>query len=114
MDNKILTIGSILAVAILLGVSFTSVVGYSNNRSISLSVSPLYNIRTNRAIENGEDITTCDYLGKEKGLTIPISELNNLGELKQQVLEIINGMSEKEINALRKSIIRLLNHNKLE
>lgn len=112
MDKRILVAGSILAVAILIGVSFTSVVGYSNNNSNSISVSPLYNIRTNRAIDNSNDVTTCDYVGKGKGLTIPISEYDNLEALRQQLLDKIKGMNEIELKALGKSIIRLLNNKK--
>ena len=66
MDKRILIVGSICAVAILIGVSFTSVVGYSAVRTKMLE-SPLYNIRTNRAIENSEDVTTCDFIGKGDG-----------------------------------------------
>jgi hypothetical protein len=112
MDKRILTLGCICAVAILLCVSFTSVVGYSSNISNSIE-SPLYNLRTNRAIENSEDITTCDYVGKGKGLTIPIGENDNLGALKQQLLDKLGEMNEKEIKSLRNSIIRLLNQKGL-
>lgn len=109
MDKRILVIGCILAVAILIDVSFTSVVGYSSNNSNSIRASPLFKLRTNRAIENGEDVTTCDYVGKGKGLTIPILERDNLNAIRQQLLDKIKGMNEKELKAFKNDIIRLMN-----
>ena len=70
MDKRILIMGSICAIAILLGVSFTSVVGYSSNKSNSIGVSPLYNIRTNRAIDEEKNAPIFYYIRKEKGITI--------------------------------------------
>jgi hypothetical protein len=78
MDKRILTLGCICAVAILLGVSFSSVVGHSSNKSNFVKVSPLYSIRTNKAIENGEDVTTCVYVGKgrQSKISIPVIDVN--------------------------------------
>jgi hypothetical protein len=111
IDKKILIFGSILAVSILIGVSFTSVVGYGNNTSNSLKASPLYNIRTNKAIDNGVDVTTCDYVGKGRGLSIPISDYDNIRAL-HQLLDRLKRMNEIEHKALRKLVIKLLNNKR--
>ncbi len=62
MNNKIL-IGSIIAVAILIGVSFTSVVGYNSIES-DKKLSPLFNIRTSRAVDKDSKDLSCEYVGK--------------------------------------------------
>ena len=67
MDKRILALGSICAVAILLGVSFTSVVGYASVKSNYVRASPLFSTRTRQAIEDeNRDITTYNYIGKGK------------------------------------------------
>ena len=69
MNNKIL-IGSIIAISILIGVSFTSVVGYRSLTS-DVKASPLFTIRTSRAIDEESEELRCEYVGK--GLPILIS-----------------------------------------
>jgi hypothetical protein len=113
MDKRILILGSILTIVILIGVSFSSVVGYSNNTSYSIE-SPLYNVRSNRAIENGEDLTICNFVGKGKGLTIPISEWDNSITLKQQILDKIKGMDRKSQNKLNKLVVSIINNLKVK
>ena len=54
MKKKII-IGSIIAVAILVGVSLTSVVGYKRVES-DFRESPLFNVRSERAIETSGDV----------------------------------------------------------
>jgi len=60
--NKKILIGSIIAVAILVGVSLTSVVGYQSVES-NFKESPLFNVRSNRAIEKDGSIVTYNYIG---------------------------------------------------
>ena len=91
MDKKILVAVCILAVAILMGVSFTSVVGYSGTNSKSVRASPLFNLRTNRAIENSEDVTTCDFIGKGRQSTIAIPTINTK---IAKVIEGLRGMND--------------------
>jgi len=98
MDKRILALGSICAVAVLIGISFTSVVGYSSNNSNYFRTSPLYNIRTNRAIENGEDVTTCDFVGKGKQNIISIPTIDSRMTL---IIDRIRGMDD---NAFSKFI----------
>jgi hypothetical protein len=69
--KKNILVGIIIAVAILITVSFTSVVGYTSVKSSTGGESPLFNIRTHRAINTtNERSITSDYLGKGKTLNL--------------------------------------------
>ena len=73
MKKKII-IGSIIAVAILILVSFTGVVGYQTTKSSTIArASPLFTVRSSRAIDKESTGLSCDYVGKgeEVGLLIP-------------------------------------------
>jgi hypothetical protein len=78
MKKKIL-IGSIIAICILVGVSFTSVVGYRSIAS-NVNASPLFNIRSSRAIDDESNELTYNYVGKEKQsiLSIPKRDISKL------------------------------------
>jgi len=81
--NKKILIGSIIAVAILILVSFTSVVGYRRVES-NVKDSPLFNIRSSRAVDKeGKDFTT-DYVGKGEEINIPVPKRNHVGILLYQ------------------------------
>ena len=50
--NKKILIGNIIAVAILVLVSFTGVIGYQTTKSSTIArASPLFAVRSNRAID---------------------------------------------------------------
>jgi hypothetical protein len=85
MKNKII-FGSILAVAILLGVSLTSVVGYQSVDS-NFKASPLFNVRSNRAIEKDSNDVSYDYIGK--GIAIPFPYKENTAIKIQRIIEEI-------------------------
>ena len=73
MDKKILIVG-IIAVAILVLVSFTGVVGYQSTKSSNIAkASPLFTVRSRRAIDEESKGLTCDYVwrGEESVLSIP-------------------------------------------
>jgi len=64
MKKKILTL-SLVAVAILILVSFTGVVGYQTTKSSTIATaSPLFTVRSSRAIDEESKDFTCDYVGK--------------------------------------------------
>jgi hypothetical protein len=108
MSKKIL-IGSIIVVSILIGVSFTSVVGY---RSVTSDVksSPLFNIRSSRAIDRYSNDLNCEYVGKGDETNIHISNLTKRTEHNQKVIEIISHINEKDYNTLVTQIIRYLKY----
>ena len=69
--NKKILISSIIAVAILILVSFTGVVGYQTTQSSTMArASPLFAVRSSRAIDEESKDIVCDYIGK--GNTFPI------------------------------------------
>jgi len=102
MKNKILIAGSICAVVILIGVSFTSVVGYSSKQTNSIE-SPLYNLRTNRAIENSEDVTTCDYVGKGRESVLSFPTTN---DKIVEMLNLIQKMKSKDFERFIRDVIK--------
>ena len=64
MKTKII-LGSIGAVVILILVSFTNVVGIQSTTSRTVNQSPLFNIRTQKAInQESKPILISHYLGK--------------------------------------------------
>ena len=107
MKHKIL-IGSIIAVAILIGVSFTSVVGYSSVKSTNVEASPLFNIRTNRAINQEDDGLPCDYVGKGEENTITLPERNDEAYSIQQFIDRIKNMDDRTYNRFITSLLNYL------
>ena len=109
MDKRILIFGSICAVAILIGVSFTSVVGYSNDNSNYERISPLFNTRTKRAIkDDNRDISTYDYIGKGKTSVLHIPTLDERIEL---MIDKIKNMDSKSFNRLKLNLIKQLRYS---
>ncbi|MBE3102502.1 MAG: hypothetical protein IMZ47_09590 [Firmicutes bacterium] len=104
MKTKIL-LGSIGAVAILILVSFTNVIGVQSTTSGSISNSPLFNIRTQKAINEGsKDTLTSNYLGK--GLNaLPFPLRDNRTALIQKFIERIGRMDDKEFNRFQSLVI---------
>jgi len=99
MEKRIL-IGSIIAVVLLVLVSFTSVVGYSSVKSDSKIESPLFGIRTNKAINNKQDAVTSDYIGKGKAINILLPKRNDKALLIEKFVNFIQRMDEKSFNKL--------------
>lgn len=91
MKKKIF-IGSIIAVIILVLVSFTSVVGYNSVES-NVKASPLFKVRTNRAIGAESKGLTCRYVGK--GNILPFPERDDKSVLTQKVVDSIRKMDDK-------------------
>ena len=70
--NKKLLLGSILAVVLLVLVSFTGVVGFQSVKSDSAINSPLFNVRSKRAIDKeSKNTLTTNYIGKQNKVVIP-------------------------------------------
>jgi len=101
--NKKILLGSILSVVILILVSFTSVVGY---RSVAFDVkaSPLFNIRTNMAIDEESVELRCAYVGK--GDTFQLPKRNSKIVLVQKFVERISDMDDRSFNDFSNFICR--------
>ncbi|EMR75546.1 hypothetical protein MBGDF03_00362 [Thermoplasmatales archaeon SCGC AB-540-F20] len=106
--NKKILIGSLVAVAILILVSFTGVVGYQTTKSSTIAkASPLFAVRSNRAIyEESEDIV-CDYVGKgiDSNIYIPIRDNKQL--TVQRFIDLVRAMDDDNYN---KFIVQLVSH----
>jgi len=70
MNKKILIGGSSIAVVVLVLASFSPVVGYNSVKS-SVKDSPLFNIRTSRAINEESKTLNCNYLRKGELMQFP-------------------------------------------
>jgi len=109
MNNKTI-IGSIIAVAILILVSFTSVVGYNSVESNKI-LSPLFNVRSDRAVnKEGKDIT-CDYVGKGEESVLSIPKRDNRTALLQRFIDIIIGMDDATFNRFLKFAFNQIQNN---
>jgi hypothetical protein len=106
--NKKIFIGCIVAVTVLIGVSFTSVVGY---RSIASDVkaSPLFNIRSIRAIDEESEELSCDYVGEGELSKISIPKRDNKTIIIQGILDRISKMSDKTFNRFIDFVISFIN-----
>ena len=98
MNNKIF-IGSIIAITILIGVSFTSVVGY-NCVASDVKASPLFNIRSSRAIDEEDSGLSCEYVGKGDSINLLIPDRDDKIELMQKGIELFQGMDDITFNKL--------------
>ena len=103
MNRKII-IGSIIAVAILIGISLTSVVGYRGVDS-NVKDSPLFNIRTSRATGKISGDFTCNYdKNKKCALLCPLE--NNRAILFRKVIDNICKMDDNTYNKFISSVIK--------
>jgi hypothetical protein len=84
---------------VLIGVSFTSVVGYRIAAS-DVKASPLFNIRTSRAIDVESEDLRCEYVGKGDIINLLIPKIDSRTALIQEVIDIISKMDEKRFNKL--------------
>jgi hypothetical protein len=110
--KKRIIIGSIIAVTILISISFTSVVGYNNIKSNSAINSPLFGIRTRMATEEESKDFTFEYVGKGVETKLLIPHRNDKNALIQKFINEIQSMDEETFNKFIHSIIGKSNQNK--
>jgi len=104
--NKKILLGSIIAVVILVLVSFTGVVGYQTTKSSTIArASPLFSVRSKRAIDRDSKDITCDYVGKgeESDLSIP-----RLDTRRALLIDRISRMDDKSYNKILAQTINYL------
>ena len=107
--NKKILIGSIIAVAILVLVSFTGVVGYQTTKSSTIAnASPLFTVRSRRAIDEENKDIACDYVGMEEENILSFPKRDNRTVALQQVIEIISKMNDVTFNRFLDLIIKHL------
>ena len=107
--NKKILIGSIIAVAILILVSFTGVVGYQTTKSSTIArASPLFTVRSSRAIDEDSKDLSCDYVGREEENILSFPKRDSRTVALQQVIEIISKMNDVTFNRFLDLIIKHL------
>jgi hypothetical protein len=111
--NKKIHIGSIVAGAILIGVSFTSVVGYRGVAS-DVQASPLFNIRSSRAIDEESEELSCEYVGKGDYINLLILNRKDKTILLQNFIERICKMGDKTFNKYFGLIFSRIKQNSID
>ncbi len=110
--NKKILIGSIIAIAILVLVSFTGVVGYQTTKSSTIAkASPLFAVRSSRAIDEESKDLSCDYVGKSKGSTISFPTCNSRNTQLQKVIDVISRMDDETFNRFIGLIINFMHQD---
>jgi hypothetical protein len=106
--NKKILIGSIIAVVILILVSFTGVVGYQTTKSSTIArASLLFSIRSKRAIDRDSRDLNCDYVGKGEESDLSIPKRDDRAVLIKKAIDSIRFMDDK---TFEKVIASIINH----
>jgi hypothetical protein len=92
MNKKIFSI-SIITIALLMGASLTSVVGYRSVESSGME-SPLFNIRINNAIKNDGVDFTSNFIGKNKVTPIWFPQKDSTLIAFQKAVDIISKLDD--------------------
>jgi hypothetical protein len=95
MDKYPLIGVSIIAVVLLVLGSLTNVVGYQSVKSSVVNDSPLFSVRTQKAINQQQNIITSQYLGKGKENLLQFPIRDNKTELVIKTIEFISKMDDK-------------------
>jgi hypothetical protein len=112
MNTKVLVGGSITAVILIVLASFTSVVGYTSVNDTEVVDSPLFSIRSQRALDvNGQDVIECDYVGKDKDIFIPFQKRDTKTVVVQKVIEVIYRMNDETFDNFKIHLIQHLSNN---
>jgi len=104
IEKRILLFGSIITVSVLILVSFTSVVGFQSNSIFSVKSSPLFNIRTNKAIDDKKDSLNNNYIRKEEENTILLQIIDSNTVILQKLIDKISEMNDNTFNNFIKQI----------
>ncbi len=110
MDKKPIIRVSICSVVLLVLASLSNVVGYQSIKSTAVNDSPLFSVRTKRAInEENKSILTFNYLGKGQ-YPILIPQRDNEAELVRKFIDKIRAMDDDTFNKFIGTIINQINH----
>jgi len=95
--------------------SFTNVIGYTSNNSDSVEISPLFITRTNKAIEQDNNLFSSNYIGKGKEIKIQFPEKNNEKEMICKYIDAICHMDDNSFKRLiSKTIFQVNKDDKLK
>ncbi len=102
--KKKISFGGIIAVVLISLTSITPVISFQTDNTYSTVVSPLYNIRTERAINRAnQDALLSNYIGKGKIVKIPFTFQTRvliIGNIIQRIKQIDNGIFYKLLTYL--------------
>jgi hypothetical protein len=112
MRKKAIIGGSIGAVVLLVLCSLVNVVGYESVKSTEANESPLFSVRTKRAInQESKSSLTSDYLGKDfNTLLFPLRD--NRTALIQKFINKIRTMDDDTFNRFIDYTVNQINHKK--
>ena len=108
MNNKILTIGSITLAIILILVTFTSVVGFQAVKPDNVKASPLFDVRSKRAIGEESKILNSNYLRKGQLISFPVRDREVEFEM---IINILKGMDDKSFDKFVERVISYIHQN---
>lgn len=91
MDRNTIMIGSICVLVILIFLPLTSVIGFQSTTNKIVKTSPLFNIRTQRAICKEFWDLESDYIGKEKEIDIPLPRINHVENTEKSLYTVTCG-----------------------
>lgn len=111
MNYKSILISSICIPAILIITSFTTVAEYQSNSTNITAASPLFTIRSNRAIDEESKDIVSDYIGKGKKILFKLPSLNNRNRRLQKVIDRIIMMDDKTFKSFLNLIINEIRNN---
>jgi hypothetical protein len=110
MKKNIRYLVGILSCIIIILAGLSPVIGYKNVVS-SVKDSPLFHLRTQRAIDKEQNIQRCTYLGKGKEVIFPVFRQHNKVLLHKEMMEALFNMNDKELYDFAKLVINNMNHN---
>jgi len=106
MDKKPLIMVSFCAVVLLVLGSLSNVVGYQSVKSTTVSDSPLFQTRTQRATNQQQNSITSQYLGMSKESFLQFPFRDDKTEQLKKVIDIISKMDEKTFERFTELCIR--------
>jgi len=110
MDKRPLIVVSICAVVLLVVGSLSNVVGYQSVLSTTVNDSPLFNVRTQRAINQQQNSITSQYLGMGiNELSFPLRDTDS--KMIQKFINRIRTMDDETFNRFIDYAVNQINHN---
>lgn len=97
--KKRIILGSIVSVVILIGVSFTATVGVKT-AAPDTTTSPLFEIRRQGTTDDARNEITSEYIGKQKGITLPLPTIDDTAEILKRVILVLKRIDERTYKKL--------------
>jgi len=100
VDKKPLIVVSLCAVVLLVMGSLSNVVGYQSVKSTVVNDSPLFSVRTTRAIHQKENVIKSNYLGKDSDVNFFKSKIDDINSTVHRFLDMVCKMDMPEVDKL--------------